>query len=172
MCGCCVSLWPWAVCRTTGTQSQGQGEGGDGDGVRAPRLGVWNPDSPRRLSEGRQCGVESLVATLSVPIHLRGPEGGKRGCWCWEYQGRWFPGRRRRGTNLNITNPSDKHKPTTLSTPKIWSLISLLAHLYSCLVTRTWTVTFFGHFVIIFTIIIIKTDYLLSVFSLVRMHSH
>lgn len=56
------------------TESQGQGERGDGDGRRqhltggrAPCLGVQNPDSPRHLSEGRQCHVWTPLDPQVLP---------------------------------------------------------------------------------------------------------
>lgn len=60
----------------TMTESQGQGEevgeGVDGRGQhltsgRAPCLGVQNPDSPRRLSEGRQCRMWTPLDPHVVP---------------------------------------------------------------------------------------------------------
>lgn len=96
----------------------GKGDGGVREhltGVRAPCLGVQNPDSLRRLSEGRGCRVwtplDPLVLLCLLPLTSLALEGeSEAGGRLEQWRGKRFPGWRKRGTNLNIPNPSDKHQ--------------------------------------------------------------
>ena len=153
MCGCCVTLWPQTVWRATVTESRSRGRRGWGgwwgwaasDGWKGSLSGraeprqsqtsvwgetgvcVWTPSDPHilpRLFPLTSVALEEEAAVADV----------------WRPAGRWFPHRRRRLTNLNITHhlDADTHKPTGSNEPDELTCTLSVSHLYQSFYSYVW----------------------------------